>query len=123
MTPLLSTTNVRKCLEWCKNHQNWSMELRKNMIFSDEFVFTLFPTTGRIYVWRQPKEALEPKYLLPSGKHREGSVMICGAILRKSAGLLVSLHGVINSNDCLTILSNPSNDFRTVPGRQCNILG
>lgn len=104
--PLLSTTNVAKRLEWCKIHQKWSMEQWKNVIFSDESSFTLFPTTGRVYVWRQPKEAYEPDCLLPTVKHGGGSVMIWGAISWKSGGPIVSLHGRINSQDYLGILAD-----------------
>ena len=41
--PLLSKTTVSKHLEWYRNLQNWSL---KNVIFSDESSFTLFPTSG-----------------------------------------------------------------------------
>jgi hypothetical protein len=82
------------------------MEQWKNVIFSDESSFTLFPTTDRVYVWRQPKEAFEPDCLLPTVKHGGGSVMIWGAISWKSAGPIVSLHGRINSQDYLGILSD-----------------
>jgi hypothetical protein len=34
------------------------------VIWSDEFSFTLFPTSGRAYVWRTPKEAYNPECLL-----------------------------------------------------------
>ncbi|KAF2353431.1 Transposase Tc1-like [Trinorchestia longiramus] len=55
---MLLNKNVSKRLEWCRNLQNWSLEQWKNVIFSDESSFTLFPTFGRVYVWRQPKEHL-----------------------------------------------------------------
>ena len=54
--PLVSNTNASKRLEWCKNLQNWSLEQWKNVIFSDESSFTLFPTSGRVYVRGQPKK-------------------------------------------------------------------
>ena len=104
--PLLSKTNVSKRLEWCRNLQNWSIEQWKNVIFSDESSFTLFPTSGRVYVWRQPKEAYDPTCILPTVKHGGGSVMIWGAISWKSAGPMISLHGRINSRDYLRILSD-----------------
>ena len=104
--PLLSKTNVSKHLEWCRNLQNWSLEQWKNVIFSDESSFTLFPTSGRVYVWRQPKEAFNRDCLLPTVKHGGGSVMIWGAISWKSTGPMISLHGRINSRDYLGILGD-----------------
>ena len=38
--------NVSKRLEWCRNLQNWSLEQWKNVIFSDESSFTIFPTSA-----------------------------------------------------------------------------
>jgi hypothetical protein len=40
------------------------------VIWSDE-PFTLFTTTGRVYVWRTPKEAYNPECLVPTMKHGE----------------------------------------------------
>jgi hypothetical protein len=50
------------------------------VIWSDEPSFTLFPTSGRVYVWRTPKEAYNPEYLVPTVKHVVGSVMVWAAI-------------------------------------------
>lgn len=104
--PLLSKNNVSKRLEWSHNLRNWSLEQWKNVIFSDESSYTLFPTAGRVYVWRQPKEAFNSDCLLPTVKHGGGSVMIWGAISWKSAGPMISLHGRITSHDYIKILSD-----------------
>jgi hypothetical protein len=42
------------------------------MIWSDELSFTLFPTSGRVYIWRIPKEAYDLEYLVPTVKHEGG---------------------------------------------------
>jgi hypothetical protein len=41
------------------------------MIWLNESSFTLFPTSGRVYIWRTPKEAYNPEYLVPAVKHGE----------------------------------------------------
>jgi hypothetical protein len=41
-----------------------------------ESYFTPFPTSGRVYVWRTPKEAYNPECLVPTLKHGGGSVMV-----------------------------------------------
>jgi hypothetical protein len=46
----------------------------------DESFFTLVPTSGRVYVWRTPKEAYNLECLIPIVKHRGGSVMAWAAI-------------------------------------------
>ena len=99
--PLLIKTNVAKRLQWCMNHRDWSLEQWKSVIFSDKSSFTLFPTTGRVYFWRQPKEAFDPDCLHPTLKHGRDSVMTWGTICWKSSGPMISLHGRINSRDYL----------------------
>jgi hypothetical protein len=49
------------------------------MMWSDELPFMLFPTLGRIYVWRTPKEASNPECLVPTVKHGGGSMMVWAA--------------------------------------------
>jgi hypothetical protein len=46
------------------------------VIRSDETSFTLFPTSGRVYVYRTYKEAYNPECLVPTVKHGGGAVMI-----------------------------------------------
>jgi hypothetical protein len=50
------------------------------VIWPDESPFTLFPTSGRIYVSRTPKEDYSPKCLAQTLKHGGSSLMIWAAI-------------------------------------------
>jgi hypothetical protein len=45
-----------------------------------ESSFTLFPTSGRVYIWRSPKEAYNPECLAPAVKHVGGSMMVWAAV-------------------------------------------
>jgi hypothetical protein len=47
-----------------------------HMIWSDESSFTLFSTSGRVYVWRTPKKAYNPECLVPTVKHGGGSMIV-----------------------------------------------
>lgn len=67
-----------------------------------EFLF--FSAAGRVYVWRQSNEAVNPDCFLPTVKHKGGSVMVWTAISWTSVGPIVALHGRISSNDYLNIL-------------------
>jgi hypothetical protein len=40
----------------------------------------MFPTSGKVYVWRTPKEAYNPEYLVATVKHGGGSVMFWAAV-------------------------------------------
>jgi hypothetical protein len=39
------------------------------VVWPDESSFTLFPTSGRVCVWRTPKETYNPECLAPTVKH------------------------------------------------------
>jgi hypothetical protein len=53
----------------------------EHVIWSDELFFTLFPTSGRVYIWRTPKEAYNLECLVPTVKHGGTSLMVWAAIL------------------------------------------
>jgi hypothetical protein len=64
--------------------------VNKRIIWSDELSFTLFPTSGRVYVWRTPKEAYNPECLVPTVKY-EGSSLMVWATISWNSILLVPL--------------------------------
>jgi hypothetical protein len=76
------------------------------VIWLDESSFTLFHTSGRVYVWRTPKEASNPECLVPTVKHGGGSVMVWAAILWYSVGPIITLHGRITTRDYVDRLHN-----------------
>jgi hypothetical protein len=51
-----------------------------HIIWSDESSFMLLPTSGRVYVWRTPKEAYNLECLVPAVKHVGGSVVVWAAV-------------------------------------------
>jgi hypothetical protein len=76
------------------------------VIWSDVSPFTLFPTWGRVYVWRTPKEVYNPKYLVPTVKHGGGSVMVWAATSWYSVGFIITLHGRITAKEYVGRLGN-----------------
>jgi hypothetical protein len=41
----------------------------------------MFPISGRVYVWRTPKEAYSPECVVPTVKHGGGSVIVWASVL------------------------------------------
>ncbi|GFV93530.1 transposable element Tcb1 transposase [Trichonephila clavipes] len=74
-------------------------------------MFTLFQTTGRVYVWRTPKEAIAPECIVPIVKHGGGSLMVWGAISWRGLGPLVTLHGKVKAAHCVNILGDQVHPF------------
>jgi hypothetical protein len=68
------------------------------MIWSDES-FTLYPKSGRVYIWRPPKEANNPKCLVPTVKYGGGSMVGCAEISRHSVDLIITPSGQITGRE------------------------
>ncbi|EFN75807.1 Transposable element Tcb1 transposase, partial [Harpegnathos saltator] len=63
--PLIMDANAKLRKKWYHDHKTWTIDW-KNVVWSDESSFTLFPTNGRVYVWRIPKKVYDPDCLLPT---------------------------------------------------------
>ena len=58
--PALSSRNRKKCLDFAKQHQDWTQEEWSNVLFTDESRFQLYCSDGRAYVRRMEGEAYKP---------------------------------------------------------------
>jgi hypothetical protein len=82
--PLITESNTQMCKQWCPVKTiKPGHETTENtcVIWSDELAFMLFPTSGRVYVWRTPEKAYNMECLIPIVKHGRGSAMVWPAIL------------------------------------------
>ncbi|GFV10438.1 transposable element Tc1 transposase [Trichonephila clavipes] len=74
--PFVTARHALQRRQWCRTHRQWTPQQWQQVIWSDESTFTLFQTTGRVYVWRTPKEAFAPECIVPTVKHGGGSLMV-----------------------------------------------
>jgi hypothetical protein len=59
---LITESNAQMRKRWCYDHKTWISDIRKSrVVWSDELSFTLFPTLGKVFVWRIPKVAYTPE--------------------------------------------------------------
>ncbi|GFV69775.1 transposable element Tcb1 transposase [Trichonephila clavipes] len=101
---LVTARHALQRRQWCRTHRQWTPQQWQQVIWSDESTFTLFQTTGRVYVWRTPKEAFAPECIVPTVKHGGGSLMVWGAISWRGLGPLVTLHGKVKAAHYVNIL-------------------
>jgi hypothetical protein len=80
--------------------------VNEHVMWSDVSSFTLFPTSGRVYVCKTPKGAYTPECLVPTVKHRGGSVMVWVAISCNSVGPITTPHGRITAREYVDRLCN-----------------
>ncbi|GFT14820.1 transposable element Tc1 transposase [Trichonephila clavipes] len=74
--PLVTTRHALQRRQWCRTRRQWTPQQWQQVILSDESTFTLFQTTGRVYVWRTPKETFAPECIVPTVKHGGGFLMV-----------------------------------------------
>jgi hypothetical protein len=110
---LITKSNAQMRKRCCHDHKTWISDKQTTgnvrVLWSDESSFTLFPTSGRVYVWRTPKEVYNPECLVPTVKHVGGSVMVWAEILWHSIGLITTLHGRITAKGYVGRLGNQVN--------------
>jgi hypothetical protein len=68
--PLITVSNAQKCNNGVRTikpgHETTG---NAHMIWSDDSSSMLFPASGRVYIWRTPKEAYNLQCLVPTVKH------------------------------------------------------
>ena len=65
----------------------------KHVLWSDESIFNLFVSDGKIMVWRSTMEEYDHKCTVPTVKHNGGSVMVWGYFSRSNVGNLCFTEG------------------------------
>lgn len=102
--PLITPVQAAKRLQWAQTYINYTVEDWKNVEFSDESPFTLFPTCGRQYVWRRPGEEYLNKYLIPTVKHGGGMIQVWGAFTYYGVGPILRIEGKLTGEKYRQIL-------------------
>lgn len=102
--PCISSTNLKKRLEWAKAHRNWTIEQWNSVLFSDETQVMLRQTCQR-RVWRRKNERLKPDCMNPIVKHQK-SIMLWGCFSSKGVGELHMIDGKLNGQKYKLILKN-----------------
>lgn len=102
--PLLRPQNRKKRLEWARQHKDWSIEMWKKVLWTDESKFQVFGSNRRVFVRRSDQERMAPQCVVPTVKHGGGSVMVWGSFCYEGVGDLVKIDGILNKEGYKSIL-------------------
>ena len=91
--PCLNKANRGKRLEYVRTYREKPLVFWNNVIWSDESIFNLFGSDGKIMVWRSIKEELEPRCTVPTVKHDGGNVKCWGCFSSSGVDNLVFIDG------------------------------
>ena len=96
--PLLRPINKQKRLKWAKEHQNWTVEDWKRVLWTDESKFEQFGTRRRVYVWRSSSEKMLPERTVSTVKHGGGSVVVWGCFSFDGVGNIHRMQGKLDQH-------------------------
>uniref|UniRef100_A0A914YUJ1 Transposase n=1 Tax=Panagrolaimus superbus TaxID=310955 RepID=A0A914YUJ1_9BILA len=104
--PLISTKNRAARLRFAREHQHWTVEQWKKVLWSDESKFNLFGSDGKRYIRRPVNQRFNPRYQIPTVKHGGGSVMVWGAFHHGGVGPIVLIEGIMDKFVYRDLLQN-----------------
>jgi len=102
--PLLSKANVKKRLQWAKEHKDWTVEQWNSVLWSDESPFDLV-SKGKRRVWRRHNERYSPNLTKKTVKH-SARINVWGCFCGAGLGKLQNIEGNLDTTKYLAILEN-----------------
>ncbi len=74
MSPELCTTSYCQCrLKFTRDHENWTVEDWKRVLWSDKTKINRIGSDGKVYVWKKRGEAPSDHTTTPTVKHGGGN--------------------------------------------------
>lgn len=104
--PHVSAKNLKRRLDFTKEHLQKPLSFWKRILWSDESKFNMFGSDGKRYVRRPVNAAFNPRYTIKTIKHGGGSVMVWGAFSWRGVGPIVRINGRMGQNLYKEILQN-----------------
>ena len=105
--PLISEKNRKKRLEFYKAHKNFSVQDWGRIIWTDESRFKLFNPDGKLRVWRESNQRLNPDCIVKTVQGCGGSVLIWGCFYGDKLGPLIFLEKPVNSDIYINQILKP----------------
>ena len=99
---LLTAVMMKKRLKWAKDHKNWSIEMWRKVIFSDESHFEVHGHRS-MFVRRAKGEPIRAGHIQQATKHPPKK-MFWGTFSAFGPGRLVPVEGMMNSDKYKNIL-------------------
>ena len=89
--PALTPEQKTKRLEWAKEHENWTIEMWRRVVWSDETQLHLSHFNAHHKIWRKEGEKMLKEWIEEVKKIGGGSIMLWGAITGNGLRILEQL--------------------------------
>jgi transposase len=104
--PLLSKKNITKRYAFAKQHQYWTIDDWKRVIWSDEAKINRFTSDGRSWAWIRDCENLQAHHVKQVVKHGGGNIKIWGCMTYYGAGFMCKINQNLTKELYLEILND-----------------
>ncbi len=111
--PLLSDKNSTRRIQFTQDHQNWTIEDWKNVVWSDESLFLLRHSDGSVRIWRKEHESMDPSCPCLNGSGWWWWCNGVGIFSWHTLGLLVPIEHRLNATAYLSIVADHVHLFMT----------
>ncbi|CAI7766389.1 unnamed protein product [Closterium sp. NIES-54] len=104
--PRLSAKNVKDRMQWAKDHQHWTIDDWKRVVWSDETKICRFSSDVRSWAWIREDCHMEPHHVKQTVKHGSGSIMIWGCMTYNGGAFMCKIDGRMNGEFYRSILQD-----------------
>jgi transposase len=103
--PMLKASHRARRLKFARDHENWTVEDWKRVLWSDETKINRIGSDGKVYVWKARGEGVSDRTTTPTVKHGGGNnLMVWGCMGWNGVGKLVEVEGKMDAQQYCEIL-------------------
>ena len=96
--PMLKARHCQCRLKFARDHENWTVEDWKRVLWSDETKINRIGSDGKVYVWKAKGEGVFHRTTTPTIKHGGGNnLMVWGSMGWNGMGKLVEVEGKMDA--------------------------
>ena len=96
--PMLKASHHQRRLKFARDHENWTVEDWKRVLWSDETKINWIGLDGKVYVWKKRGEPPSDRTTTPTVKHGGGNnLMVWSCMGWNGMGKLVEVEGKMDA--------------------------
>ncbi|GFY02733.1 transposable element Tc1 transposase [Trichonephila clavipes] len=117
--PSIYESTIDQCspsgrLDWAREPRDWSVEDWKRVAWSDESLIRLLKADGRLRIWRQAHEAMDPACQVRTVQGHGGSIMDRGVFSWHCLGSLMRVPTSLNAIWYVELLGDHHRPFMLI---------